>query len=119
VLLSVFLLSAAGVYSLVSFTITRRRKEIGIRSALGASQRQVLVSVLGPVARQIGFGLLIGLVGAAAFNQVSGGEAFAGRGNLLLPAFGMIMTVIALIAASGPARRGLNTQPTEALRADS
>lgn len=118
VLVSVFLLSAAGIYALVSFTITRRRKEIGIRTALGASQRQVLAGVLGPVIRQIGLGLVIGIGGAAIIDRVSGGELFAGKAGLLLPLFGAMMTLVAIAAAFGPARRGLRTQPTEALRAE-
>jgi predicted permease len=118
VLVSVFLLSAAGVYALVSFTITRRRKEIGIRTALGATQRQVLTGVLGPVMRQIGIGLVIGIGGAAIIDRMSGGELFAGQAGLLLPLFGAMMTAVAAGAAFGPARRGLRTQPTEALRAE-
>ena len=118
VLISVFLLSAAGIYALVSFTITRRRKEIGIRTALGASQRQVLFDVLGPVARQIALGLVIGIAGAAAIDRISDGGLFSGKAGVLLPVFGILMTMVALGAAFGPARRGLKTQPTEALRAE-
>ncbi|MDF1506082.1 ABC transporter permease, partial [Roseisolibacter sp. H3M3-2] len=66
VLLSVFLLSAAGVYALTSLTVTRRRREIGIRAALGAAPRQVLPAVLALVAAQVGAGLAVGVVGAAA-----------------------------------------------------
>ena len=118
VLLSVFLLSAAGIYALVSFTVTRRRKEIGIRSALGGTQRQVLGGVLWPVARQILVGMVIGVGGAAAIDRVSGGEFFGGRAGVLLPAFGIAMSIVAILAAFGPARRGVRIQPTEALRAE-
>jgi putative ABC transport system permease protein len=118
VLLSVFLLSAAGIYALVSFTITRRRKEIGIRSALGATQRQVLTDVMRPVAHQILIGMALGLGGAAVVDRVTGQELLGGRAGLLLPAFGIIMAVVAIAAAFGPARRGIRIQPTEALRAE-
>ena len=118
VLLSVFLLSAAGIYALVSFTVTRRRKEIGIRSALGGTQRQVMGGVLWPVARQILVGMVIGLGGAAAFDRVSGDDIFGGQAGLLLPAFGIAMSIVALLAAFGPARQGVRIQPTEALRAE-
>jgi len=118
VLVAVFLLSAAGVYALVSFTVTRRRKEIGIRAALGASQRQVLAGVLGPVARQIAIGIVIGIAGAAVLDRVANTGLFTGRAGVLLPVFGVLMSIVALVAAFGPARRGLNTQPTEALRAE-
>ena len=114
--LSVFLLSAAGVYALTSFTVTRRRKEIGIRTALGALPGQVLRSVFGRVARQIALGLVVGAGGAAIVDRISGGELLGGRAGILLPVFAVIMTVVALLAAFGPARRGLRIEPTEALR---
>jgi predicted permease len=118
VLVSVFLLSAAGVYALASFAVTRRRKEIGIRTALGAHPRQVLRGVLGQVARQIALGLVVGLVAAAVVDRLAGGALMGGRGGVLLPAFGGIMAVVAFLAALGPARRGLRVEPTEALRAE-
>jgi len=117
ILLSVFLLSAAGVYALTSVTVTRRRREIGIRSALGAHPRQVLLGVFGGVARQIGLGLAVGLV-AAALIVVGTGETMGGRARVLIPAFGVVMSVVALLGALGPARRGLKIQPTEALRSE-
>ena len=118
VLMSVFLLSAAGVYALTSFTVTRRRKEIGIRTALGAHSAQVLRTVFGRVARQIALGVVIGIGAAALLELASGGELLGGRGRVLLPLFAALMIVVALIAAFGPARRGLRIQPTEALRGE-
>ena len=118
VLVSVFLLSAAGVYALTSFTVTRRRREIGIRAALGALPRQLLRSVFARVARQVAVGLGVGIGAAAVADRVSGGELLGGMAGVLLAAFGVLMAVIALLAAVGPARRGLRIQPTEALRAE-
>ncbi|MEW5931872.1 MAG: ABC transporter permease, partial [Gemmatimonadota bacterium] len=66
VALSVVLLSAAGIHALVSFTVTRRRKEIGIRAALGARPRHVLASVFARAAAQLGAGVALGgLAGSA------------------------------------------------------
>ncbi|HEX6057713.1 MAG TPA: ABC transporter permease [Gemmatimonadaceae bacterium] len=118
VLLSVFLLSAAGVYALTSVAVTKRRKEIGIRVALGALPRQVLRSIFARVARQVALGLALGVGAAALFEGASGGELLGGRGTVLLPAFALLMTIVALLAALGPARRGLAIEPTEALRAE-
>ena len=118
VLLSVFLLSAGGVYALASFTVTRRRREIGIRSALGAHPRQVLRTIFGRVAGQIAAGLAVGIVAAAVIDRISGGELMGGKGGILLPIFGVLMAMVALIAAIGPARRGLKIQPIEALRSE-
>jgi len=115
---SAFLLSAAGVYALTSFTVTRRRREIGIRSALGAHPRQVLLGIFAGVARQVGLGLALGIAAAAAIDTSSGGELMGGRGRLLLPIFAALMVIVALGGAVGPARRGLRIAPTEALRSD-
>ncbi|MEW5930817.1 MAG: ABC transporter permease, partial [Gemmatimonadota bacterium] len=73
VLLSVFLLSAAGVYALMSFTVTQRRREIGIRTALGAKPGQVLGSVFSRAAGQIALGLGVGVAAAAALETATGG----------------------------------------------
>ena len=117
ILLSVSLLSAAGVYALTSVTVTRRRREIGIRSALGAQPRQVLLSVFARVARQIGLGLAVGLAAAALIGVSSGSDVVLPL-SLLIPAFGVLTGVVAVLGALGPARRGLRIQPTEALRSD-
>ena len=118
VIVSVFLLSAAGVYALTSFTVTRRRREIGVRAALGAHPRHVLVGIFGAVARQIGLGLALGVVTAVAIEVASGGELMGGHGRLLLPVVGAVMVVVALVGALGPARRGLRIEPIEALRSE-
>jgi hypothetical protein len=118
VIVSVFLLSAAGVYALTSFTVTRRRREIGIRTALGAHPRQVLLGVFAGVARQVGLGLALGIVAVIAFEMGSGGELLGGHGRFLIPTFGVLMAVVAVIGALGPARRGLRISPTEALRSE-
>jgi putative ABC transport system permease protein len=118
VLLSVFLLSAAGVYALTSFTVIQRRREIGIRTALGAHPKQVLLGVFARVARQLVIGLALGVTAAGVIEVASGGELMGGRGRVLLPAFAVIMALVAFLGALGPARRGLRIQPTEALRGE-
>jgi putative ABC transport system permease protein len=115
---SVLLLSAAGIHALMSFTVNRRRREIGIRAALGAGSRQILTSVLARATRQLAVGVGVGLALALALDRVSGGELLDGKGAMLVPAVGLCMLVVGLLAAAGPARRGLRVQPTEALRAE-
>ena len=67
------LLSAAGVQALMSFTIAQRTREIGIRSALGAPPRQLLLGIFGRAMRQLGIGVLVGsLLSIAAFVAASG-----------------------------------------------
>jgi predicted permease len=115
---SVLFLSAAGIHSLMSFTVNQRRREIGIRSALGASGRSVLTSILGRAMRQLALGVGVGLTMAVGLDAITGGELMGGTGLLLVPGTAAFMLIVGLLAAVGPARRGLRVQPTEALRAE-
>jgi putative ABC transport system permease protein len=115
---SVLLLSAAGIYSMMSFTVASRRREIGIRAALGADARQVLAGIFGRACAQLGAGVTVGLAVAAALDTMSGGSMLDGNGRVLLPGVTGLMLATGLLAALGPARRGLAVQPTEALRGE-
>ena len=113
---SVVLLSAAGIHALMSFTINQRRREIGVRAALGADARRILSGVLARAARQLALGIMVGLALALVFDQYTGGEFMGGQGAIVVPVVATFMLLVGLIAAAGPARRGLRVQPTEALR---
>ncbi len=115
---SVILLSSAGIHALISFTVNQRRREIGIRTALGAPARRILTSVLARASRQLGIGVSLGLIVAVAGDVMSGGALMDGSGLLLVPATAAFMLAVGLVAAAGPARRSLNVQPTETLRAE-
>jgi predicted permease len=121
VALSVLLLSAASIYALMSFTVARRRREIGIRCALGAPPGRVLTGVLSGAMRQVGLGILIGVIAtgllaiaARDYGSLLGGLTLAGQ----LVLTGFAMAVVGMMAAVGPARRALRVQPTEALKAE-
>ena len=117
VVISVLLLSAAGIYALMSFTVSRRRKEIGIRAALGADTRQLLRGIFTRSAAQLGGGVALGAALALLADLLSGGETLGPAGRLLfVPAIATVMIGAGLVASIGPARRGLRVQPTEALR---
>ena len=118
VMLSVVVLSAAGIYALMSFTVARRRREIGIRVALGADPTRILRSIFSRAFGQLAAGAAVGILGAVAFEQLLEGEMLQGQGAVILPLVAVLMTVVGLLAALGPARRGLGIQPTEALRED-
>lgn len=113
---SVLLLSAAGIYAMMSFTVARRRREIGIRAALGANPRRILTGIFARASAQLGAGLLTGLVLAFVLDRAAGGGPLSDNGGLALLVAAVVMTIIGLVAALGPARRGLAVQPTEALR---
>jgi ABC-type antimicrobial peptide transport system permease subunit len=99
---------------MMSFTVAKRRREIGIRSALGADPRRILTGIFARAAAQLGAGVLVGLVLAAAFAVAT--DDVNARGFLMMPAIAGLMLIVGLLAALGPARRGLAVQPTEALR---
>jgi predicted permease len=113
---SVLLLSAAGIYAMMSFTVARRRREIGIRAALGADARRVLAGIFGRAGAQLGAGVLAGLTITAIIEFVTHGQTLGERGIVVLPCVAAVIVAIGLLAALGPARRGLSVQPTEALR---
>jgi hypothetical protein len=113
---SVLLLSAAGIYALMSFTVAQRTREIGIRTALGAPPQRVLLNVFGRAAWQVAVGVVVGsALSAGAFVAIGIG---AMRAMPLLLVVAAIMTLVALLATFGPARRGVRIQAIEALRAE-
>jgi ABC-type lipoprotein release transport system permease subunit len=118
VVVTVLLLSAAGIYALMSFTVSQRRKEIGIRAAMGADARQLLRSIFTKAALQLAAGVVVGIVLALLVDKVSDGEMLGSFGRGLLPVTAVVMVIVGLFATIGPARRGLGIQPTEALRAE-
>lgn len=116
VMLSVIVLAAAGIYALMSFTVAQRKREIGIRAALGANRNRLLAGIFARALGQIMAGVAVGLLGAFALETALEGEMFQGQGAVLVPLVILVMTIVGTIAVAGPARRGLSIQPTEALR---
>jgi predicted permease len=118
VIITVLLLSAAGIYAMMSFTVSQRRKEIGIRAAMGADAGQLLRSIFTKAAAQLGSGVAVGLIVSFLIDRASEGEMLGTFGVRLLPVTAALMVLVGLLATIGPARRGLRIQPTEALRAE-
>jgi hypothetical protein len=117
-LLSVTLLSAAGIYALMSFTIVQRRREIAIRTALGAQPGRLLTEIFHRALRQVSVGVALGVGMALLIDGTADGEALRGSGGLLLSGTALVMSVVGLLAALGPARRGLGIEPSEALKGE-
>ncbi len=108
----VLLLSATGIHSLMSFTVIRRTREIGIRAALGASSGRIVRGIFSRAFLQISLGVLTGsglvlLLGVGSTRQL-----------MLLLAADALMLVVGLTACAVPLRRALRIDPTEALRAE-
>jgi hypothetical protein len=117
-LLSVMLLSAAGIYALMSFTVAQRRREIAIRTALGAQPGRLVRGIFGPALRQIATGVVLGVGVALLLDAAADGEALGGQPGLLLSVTVLIMTVVGCSAVLGPARRGLRIDPADALKSE-
>jgi predicted permease len=119
--LAVLVLAGGGISSLMSVTVSRRRREIGIRAALGGEPRRIFAAVLGRALALLGAGVLLGVVPAIlllpAADMVSGPVSGWEIATLHL---GVVLFLVGAGAAAayGPARRGLRIQPTEALRAE-
>ena len=113
------LLSTAGIYALVSFTLARRTREIGIRTALGASPRRIITGILWKALLQIGLGVAVGIVpGVLIVSLVS---AETGRNGIvdgitIGAAVAGFILIVAAMSCMVPLRRALGVDATEALR---
>jgi len=122
-LLVVFLvaLAASGIYAMMSFSVSERTREIGIRTALGAKRMGLVMTVARRSLMQIGIGALVGLPLAARLfyelHTVSEGRPSAvGSVAAGLALAAAVVTVVALFSCVAPVRRALSIQPNEALR---
>ncbi|MGH7483754.1 MAG: ABC transporter permease [Longimicrobiales bacterium] len=108
------LLSLAGIYAVMSFTVTQRTREIGIRIALGADRRRLIVEIFKRPLAQIALGIV---VGAGMLVALWGGVPSA-EGVALILASVALMVAAGVLACLLPTRRALAIQPTQALKAD-
>lgn len=117
-------LAASGLFALLSFAVTQRTREIGIRVALGADRRSIAFAVVKRSLAQIGAGVILGmpllaLVFVEVFDDLGADySALAGIGTALALGAG-VMLVIGLLACTAPTLRALRIAPTDALKGDS
>ena len=114
------LLAAVGVYGLISFTVTQRVPEIGVRLALGASPWQVFRQVIGQGLRLAAIGVVLGLIFAAAATSTLQSLLFNTRATepLIYIALSVVLLGIAVLACYVPARRAMRVDPMTALRSE-
>ncbi len=113
-------LAAVGLYGVMSFLVGQRTREIGIRVALGATPRDVVLLFLRRGAGLVITGLVCGLAGGAAITRLLEG-ALVDLSPLDPPAFAAVslfLTTVALAACYVPARRATKVDPLVALRAE-
>jgi putative ABC transport system permease protein len=113
-------LAMAGIYGVISYAVTARTQEFGIRLALGADGRRLLSLVLGHGSFLIGIGLVVGSGGAVALTRLLKSQ-LADVSPLDPATFavaGVLLAAIALVGCLVPARRAMRVDPMIALRAE-
>jgi putative ABC transport system permease protein len=112
------LLATLGVYSVISYIVTQRRKEIGVRIALGAQHSDVLGMVLRQGALLAGVGIGVGTLGSLAMTRLLAGLVFGVSTADPLAFLGVIVLLVsvALMASWLPARRAARVDPMNVLR---
>ena len=112
------LLTALGLYGVLTFTVARRTREIGIRVALGAQRRDVFRLVMFRGVVLVGVGVLAGLGASVAFGRLIGSLLFGVEPSspLTLAIVSLGLVAVALLACYLPARRATKVDPLEALR---
>jgi predicted permease len=111
-------LSAVGIYGVISYLVGQRRAEIGIRIALGAQTVQVSRLVVGHAMRLAGAGALLGVAGAMLTTRVLESLLYDVKPNdpIALAGAAVVLLAVALLASLGPTRRAVRVDPVEAMR---
>jgi predicted permease len=114
------LLAAVGLYGVLSFTVSRRTREIGVRMALGAAQENVCGLVLRQVAWLAAAGTLVGLAAAYWLARGAGAMLYevSGYDPVSFAAAAVLLLAVALAAGYLPARRASSVDPMVALRSE-
>jgi ABC-type antimicrobial peptide transport system permease subunit len=119
------LLSLAVIYAVLSFTVARRTREIGVRVALGASRLRVVAATFRRPLLQVSLGVAVGtaavLIGAAQLRNTEfpGSEnELTLQGMAAIAGYGIVMLGVCLLGCVAPIRRALGIEPTIALRTE-
>jgi macrolide transport system ATP-binding/permease protein len=112
------LLGAMGIHGVLAYWVSQRRRELGVRIALGADPRDLLWMVITQGARLAGLGILLGLAAAIAAGHVASRFLYGvgGTDPTTFVAVALALSTVALLAVSLPARRAAKVDPMEALR---
>jgi putative ABC transport system permease protein len=114
------IMAAVGIYGVISYSVSQRTKEIGIRMALGQESWQIRNLVVGEGLRLVGISLVIGLAGAFALATTVSGLLYGvnPRDPWTFGGMAAFLLVIALVGCLVPARRATSVNPLSALKAE-
>ena len=112
------LLAAIGLYGVISYSVTQRTREMGVRMALGASPRDLLRLILGSGARLAAIGIAAGILAALILTRFMSGMLFGVHpaDPLTFAAVSLLLLIVILFASYVPARRAAKVDPMVALR---
>jgi predicted permease len=113
-------LAGVGLYGVLAYDVTQRRRELGIRTAIGATQPQIIAMVLRRGLWKTGIGVLAGLAGATVLTRFIQGWLFDVRpfDPLAIGGVSLLLVAVALLACWLPARRAARVDPAIALRCE-
>ena len=111
-------LAAIGIYGVLSYNVSQRRREIGVRMALGARHRHVLGLVIGEALALTAAGIACGIAAALALNRLLGRLLYeiSPTDPASYALIALFLAGVAVLASAVPARRALDADPLEALR---
>ena len=117
VMLIVLLFAMAGMYALMAFIVAQRRREVGLRCALGAQPGRLVIGIFGrslvPLVIGASAGCLVALLIDSSIQvEQAGGQRIPG----IVPAAAVVMILVGVLALAGPVRRAIRIDPAEALR---
>jgi ABC-type antimicrobial peptide transport system permease subunit len=114
------LLAVVGIYGVIAYFVAQRVPEMGVRIALGAQTRDILLFVVGKGLKLAAAGVVIGSIAAIVATRLMASLLYGFRGSGLLTsvAAGLALLVLALVASYIPARRATGLDPIVALRVD-
>jgi ABC-type antimicrobial peptide transport system permease subunit len=118
-------LSLAGIYAVLSFTVARRTREIGVRVALGASRPRVVAATFRRPLLQVALGVVVGTAIIFIAATLIQDTEFPGsereltlQGIAMILGYGIVMLGVCLLGCVAPTLRALNIEPTIALRTE-
>jgi putative ABC transport system permease protein len=113
-------LAAVGIYGVIAYSAVQRTHEIGVRMALGAARRDVVLLVLAEGLLVAAIGVAVGLAGSAAITRLLQNQlvGITARDPIAFAAGGVLLLAVAMVASGVPAWRATRVDPVTALRTE-
>jgi ABC-type antimicrobial peptide transport system permease subunit len=112
------ILGIVGLYAVIAYSVSRRTREIGVRMALGAERKNVVLMILNEAGKMVTLGVLVGLLASIGVSRLVASMLFgvSSCDPLTFACVGVVLSAVALVACYIPARRAAMVDPMVALR---